>query len=122
MTLEPGIAALGVTPVAQQTCLARLHSAVADYWTLTKPEINFLIAIATFAGFYLSLPTKLPAFPFMLLIHTLLGTLLVSSGASTLNHYVERRFDAQMRRTARRPLADGSIDPSSALRMGILLS
>jgi protoheme IX farnesyltransferase len=38
-----------------------------------------------------------------------------------LNQYVERRFDAQMRRTRRRPLADGRVDPALALGFGILL-
>jgi protoheme IX farnesyltransferase len=122
MALEPGIAVLEVTPVERQHRTARPHAGVSDYWTLTKPEINFLIAIATFAGFYLGLPAELHRFPFMLLINTLIGTLLVSSGASTLNQYVERRFDAQMRRTARRPLADGRLEPSSVLLFGILLS
>jgi len=110
MATEPGIAAFEVTPVAQQPCPMRSYAAVADYWALTKPEINFLIAIATFAGFYLGLPTELQGFPFMRLIHTLLGTLLVSSGAGALNQYVERRFDAQMRRTRRRPLAAGRLE------------
>jgi heme O synthase-like polyprenyltransferase len=45
---------------------------IADYWALTKPEINFMIAIATFAGFYLGCPTPLHTFPFMLLGDTLL--------------------------------------------------
>ena len=27
---------------------------LADYWALTKPEVNFLILITTFAGFYLA--------------------------------------------------------------------
>src|SRR6202167_1992760 len=96
--------------------------ATADYWALTKPEINFLIAIVTFAGFYLGLPADLHRFPFLLLINTLLGTLLVSSGASALNQFIERRFDARMRRTARRPLAAGKLEPASALRFGLLLS
>jgi protoheme IX farnesyltransferase len=122
MALEPGIAVLEVTPVERQHRTARSHAGVSDYWALTKPEINFLIAIATFAGFYLGLPAELHRFPFMLLINTLIGTLLVSSGASTLNQYVERRFDAQMRRTRRRPLADGRLQPSSVLLFGILLS
>src|ERR1700682_4490369 len=122
MATELGIAAFEVTPVAQQPCPVRFYAAVADYWALTKPEINFLIAIATFAGFYLGCPAQLHGFPFMLLIHTLLGTLLVSSGAGALNQYVERRFDARMRRTARRPLSAGRLEPSSALRFGILLS
>jgi protoheme IX farnesyltransferase len=108
--------------VAQQPCAVRSYAPAADYWALTKPEINFLIAIATFAGFYLGLPPQLHGFPFMLLIHTLLGTLLVSSGAGALNQYIERRFDAQMRRTRRRPLADGRLEPSSVLWFGTLLS
>jgi heme o synthase len=108
--------------IAQQPCAVRSYAAAADYWALTKPEINFLIAIATFAGFYLGLPLELQGFPFIRLTHTLLGTLLVSSGAAALNQYVERRFDAQMRRTARRPLAAGRLEPSSALWFGILLS
>ncbi len=93
-----------------------------DYWALTKPEINFLIAIATFAGFYLGRPSGPHEFPFLLLIHTLFGTLLVASGTGTLNQYIERRSDAQMRRTARRPLAAGRMEPSSALWFGITLS
>ena len=46
-------------------------------------------------------------FPAWLMIHTLLGTLLVASGTGTLNQYIERQFDAQMRRTNRRPIASG---------------
>lgn len=107
---------------AQHPRGARAYTALADYWALTKPEINFLIAIATFAGFYLGRPTGSREFPFSLLIHTLLGTLLVASGTGTLNQYVERCFDAQMRRTARRPLAAGRMQPSSALWFGIALS
>jgi heme o synthase len=102
----------------------RLRSPVVlfDYWALTKPEVNTLIAVATFAGFYLGYPGRLSSFPFWLLIHTLAGTLLVASGTATLNQYLERRFDAQMRRTARRPLAAGRLSPESALWFGILLS
>ena len=106
----------------RQTLAARVRAAVADYWALTKPEINFLIAIATIAGFYLGRLSGPPGFPFLLLVHTLFGALLVASGTGTLNQYIERRFDAQMRRTARRPLAAGRMEPSSALWFGITLS
>jgi len=105
-----------------ETSAIPTHGKVADYWALTKPEINFLIAIATFTGFYLGLTSQSQTFPYLLLLHTLLGTLLVASGTGTLNQYIERRFDAQMHRTARRPLAAGRIEPSSALWFGIILS
>jgi protoheme IX farnesyltransferase len=100
----------------------RLERALADYWALTKPEVNFLIAVTTFAGFCLALPSGFKPFPFVLLMNTLLGTLLTASGTATLNQYIERQYDAQMRRTARRPLPAGRVNASAALRFGILLS
>ncbi len=114
---------MSIATAAREPCPARSSSvSIADYWALTKPEINFLIAIVTFAGFCLGLPPDLRGFPFLLLIHTLLGTVLVSSGASALNQWIERRFDARMRRTARRPLASGKLDPASAFRFGLRFS
>ena len=94
---------------------------LADYWTLTKPEVNFLIVITTFAGFYSASPA-LPHSRFLLLFNTLVGTLLVASGTGTLNQYMERRFDAQMRRTAKRPLPAGRMIPTHALWFGVLLA
>ena len=96
--------------------------ALADYWMLTKPRVNLLIVVATGAGFYLGWPTYAHAFPVMRLVHTVLGTLLLASGAATLNQVLERRFDAQMRRTARRPLAAGRLHPAAALRFGVVLT
>jgi protoheme IX farnesyltransferase len=107
-------------PPAQR--LLKEAGAFADYWALTKPDINLLILITTAAGFCLALPAHLAGFPILVLVHTLAGTLLVASGTATLNQYVERRFDAQMRRTKRRPLAAGRVDPSRALWFGIALS
>jgi protoheme IX farnesyltransferase len=95
---------------------------LADFWRLTKPEVNLLILITTFAGFCLALPSHVQHFPVMLLINTLLGTLLVASGTGTLNQFLERTFDAEMRRTSRRPITSGRIAASSALWFGIVLS
>jgi heme O synthase-like polyprenyltransferase len=92
---------------------------LGDYWALTKPEVNFLILVTTFAGFHLASNPGSGEFRIMPIIHTLLGTLLVASGTGTLNQFIERSFDAQMRRTARRPLASGRIRPSHALWFGI---
>jgi protoheme IX farnesyltransferase len=120
MTTEPMVAALDVSAV-QSRRVAR-PTVLSDYWSLTKPEVNFLIVITTFAGFYLGRAAPWRDFPFLLMIHTLVGTLLVASGTGTLNQYIERRFDAQMRRTARRPLAAGRLKPSPVLWFGIALS
>ena len=93
-----------------------------DYLALTKPEVNFLIAVTTFAGFCLGGPSVWHDFPFLRSINAVLGTLFVASGTGALNQFIERRFDAQMRRTARRPLAAGRLNPSAVLWLGIALS
>lgn len=94
-------------------------SKASDYWALTKPEVNVLVLVSTLAGFYLASPGHIN---WALLGQVLVGTLLVASGTATLNQFVERKFDAQMRRTLRRPLPAGRVDPSHALCFGILLS
>jgi protoheme IX farnesyltransferase len=52
----------------------------------------------------------------------LCGTLLVASGTGTLNQYLEYPFDAQMRRTCKRPIAAGRLQPATALWFGVSLS
>src|SRR4029450_10342695 len=93
----------------------------SDYWALTKPEVNVLIGLTTATAFSLASDTSLPA-GWGRGVPTLAGTLLVASGAAALNQWLEHRFDARMRRTARRPVAAGRIDPSSARSFGTVLS
>ena len=120
MTGEPLVIALDAPAVESRrfTSASLLH----DYWTLTKPEVNFLILITTFVGFYLGCANAGQPFSFFALFNTLLGTLLVASGTATLNQYLERNFDAQMRRTARRPAATGRLGAHAVLAFGIVLS
>jgi len=122
MASDPKIAVLDVAGDARQIRAADLYATLSDYWALTKPEITFLILITTFAGFYLAPSVASGGFRAFLIVHTLLGTLLVASGAGTLNQFLERSFDAQMRRTARRPLASGRLKASHVLWFGISLS
>ena len=58
MATEPTIAALNVAPGARQAWAFRHFAAVSDCWALTKPEVNFLILITTFAGFCLGYPSR----------------------------------------------------------------
>jgi protoheme IX farnesyltransferase len=120
MATEPILAALDVSAVQSRPIAS--SNVLFDYWELTKPEINFLIAITAAAGFWIGSPAAPPHFPWMPFIHTILGTVFVASGAATLNQLIELQYDAQMRRTARRPLASGRIAPSHALWFGVLLS
>jgi protoheme IX farnesyltransferase len=114
--------AFQIEAAARPTLWATLRAAVPDLWALTKPEVNFLIVIATFTGFYLGYTGDLHNFPFGRLLNALWGTLLVASGTGTLNQYLEWRFDAQMRRTRSRPVASGRLRPAIALWFGVSLS
>ena len=120
MATEPILAVLDFSRVQARRIASA--SVLFDYWELTKPEINFLIAITTAAGFWLGASAQLRHFGWMPFLHTVLATVFVASGAATLNQLIELRYDAQMRRTARRPVASGRIAPSHALCFGVLLS
>src|ERR1022692_3709113 len=122
MASESQIVVLGTTEVARPAGAIRFYVTLSDCWALTKPEVNFLVLVTTFAGFYLASKPGLGGFRILLAVHTLLGTLLVAGGTGTLNQFIERPFDAQMRRTARRPLASGRLKASHVLGFGISLS
>jgi protoheme IX farnesyltransferase len=122
MATEPTIAVLNGACEAQESRAATFFSTVSDYGALTKPEVNFLVLITTFAGFYLAPTNEGLNFHFLLAFHVLLGTLLVAGGTATLNQALECSFDRQMRRTARRPVASGSIQRSHAFVFGISLA
>src|SRR5580658_1516025 len=111
--------AIEVSEVAQPSRSLAVRQVIRDFWTLTKPEVNFLIVIATFTGFYLGTASQGGPFHYDRLFHTLVGTLLVASGAGVLNQFLEYRFDARMRRTSRRPLAAGRLRPSTGFWFGI---
>lgn len=98
---------------------AQARSKFRDYCTLTKPEVNLLVLMTTSAGFYLACRGPLNVAG---LTNTLIGTLLVASGTATLNQWMERVWDGQMRRTAGRPLPSGRLNAREALVFGILLS
>jgi protoheme IX farnesyltransferase len=102
-------------PTRVQTFAPKLR----DYCTLTKPEVNLLILMTTSAGYYLALRGP---FRIVGLVNTLLGTLLVASGTATLNQWMERAWDGQMRRTATRPLPSGRLNAREALLFGVALS
>jgi protoheme IX farnesyltransferase len=57
----------------------------------------------------------------MHLIHLVLGVFILAGGASALNEYQERNYDAKMERTKFRPIPSGKISPRNALIISIIL-
>ncbi|MGA8598945.1 MAG: heme o synthase [Bryobacteraceae bacterium] len=96
-----------------------LFQTLQEYFRLTKPRITLLIVISTAVGYCYG--TK-SSFGFSAFLHALLGTALMAAGAATLNQWYERGIDAQMKRTSKRPIPAGTVQPHSALLFGVALS
>ena len=88
------------------------RSWMATLADLTKARVNLLVLITTAIGFLAGARGELRV---VLFFHTLVGTALVAAAAAALNQYVERDLDARMRRTERRPLPSGRMDPDTVL-------
>lgn len=102
-----------------QTQTTSFISRLRDYYILTKPEVNLLILMTTSAGYYMAARGRIN---WLGMIETVVGTLLVASGTATLNQYMERRYDSDMKRTAARPLPSGRVSAREALIFGLVLS
>lgn len=87
------------------------RNAVRDYLELSKSRIVLMVVMTTAAGYVIGASS----FRALALLHVLVGTALVAAGTNALNQYVERDLDAQMLRTARRPLPAGRISTRAAL-------
>ena len=91
----------------------------ADFVTLTKPRLNFLVLITTLAGMYIAAPAGVPL---ALLVHALVGTALVAGGAAALNQAWEHQTDSLMRRTRLRPIPGGRLRVADGTWFGTLLT
>jgi protoheme IX farnesyltransferase len=85
------------------------------YADLFKARLTFLVLLTTMVGFYVGFRGSVD---YLLMLHTVLGTALVASGASALNQYLERDYDGRMRRTQNRPLPSGRLQPQTVLIVG----
>lgn len=106
---------MSMVPTADLTLASRANAYVA----LTKPDVSFLVLIATAAGYYMGVRGPVS---WLHMSHVIFGTLLIAAGTAALNHYAERESDRYMRRTASRPLPSGVLQPSKALAFGVALA
>ena len=86
---------------------------------LTKPRITILILISTALGYYLAESAMINYLNFF---YTILGTAILSGGAGTINHCIERDLDMLMDRTKSRPIPTGLISIKNALNFGLAQS
>src|ERR1700691_133436 len=106
-----------ITPTPAVGALAETRTVVADYVSLTKPKVQSLLLLTTATTMYVAAN---PA-PSRVLL-TCLGGYLSAGGAGAIHHYWDRDIDAQMARTANRPVPSGRVSPRAALIYGAILA
>ena len=106
-----------ITAEIEETRAISLREKLAAYVELTKPRIAFMLVLTSAAGFYLG---SFEGFNFVLFANSMIGIALLAFGVATLNQYIERKTDALMERTAKRPLPTNKISPNEALVFGLV--
>jgi len=96
---------------------------IKDYIEMMKLRISLLVLLTGYLGFYLGLRSEglLNIDSYDKLIFLLIGMFFSSSGCAVLNQYLEKDFDAQMKRTVKRPIPSKRIAPLNALLFGSIL-
>jgi protoheme IX farnesyltransferase len=94
-----------------------LSQVLADYVTLTKPKVQLLLLLTTVTTMYVAGDPSAG-----LVALTVIGGSLSAGGAAAVNHYYDRDIDAQMARTATRPVPSGRVRPGAALAYGLVLA
>jgi protoheme IX farnesyltransferase len=105
-----------VSSVRSAPAVAGARQLLADYFELTKPKVQTLLLFTTITTMEIA-----GSPPVSKIALTCLGGYLSAGGAGAINHYYDRDIDAQMKRTATRPIPAGRISPRAALVFGFTL-
>lgn len=89
-----------------------------DYLELCKPKVVALMLLTVVVGMYLAVPGWVPL---QLLAYSLLGIGLCAGSAAAINHLVDKRIDALMARTHKRPVARGRVSVQQAFCFASIL-
>ena len=106
------------TAVSAATVRPSVRDVVKAYVGLTKPRIIELLLITTVPVMFLA-AGGVPGL--QVVVATLIGGILASGSANTINCVLDRDIDEQMRRTRRRPLPRHAVSPRSATTFGVVL-
>lgn len=89
-----------------------------DFYELTKPGVVKLLVFTAIVGMCLATPAMVP---WQALLFGTLGIALASGSAAALNHVLDRKIDAKMRRTQGRPLPTGQLSSQEAILFALIL-
>lgn len=90
-----------------------------DYLELCKPRVVALMLLTSLVGMLLASHEPIG---WQVLLFGNLGIGLLAGSAAAINHVVDRKIDAVMARTRRRPLVEGRVDAVHALGFALILA
>jgi len=100
------------------TTTTQLPAEWRDFFALTKPRVMSLVVFTGLCGLLAAPGTIHPVLGFTAILCIAMG----AGGAGALNQWWEADIDAEMKRTAGRPLPQGKMDRVSARDFGLGLS
>ena len=89
-----------------------------NYYTLCKPNVVAEMLFTAVVGMLLAVPGMPPLGPF---IYGTIGIALAASSAAAVNHFIDRKADAQMARTEKRPLPTGELSTTNVITFAFVL-
>ncbi|MBV9670723.1 MAG: protoheme IX farnesyltransferase [Acidobacteriales bacterium] len=95
--------------------------AVRSYAELLKLRVTVMVVATAWAGYYLGCVRSLASWRTLDGLHAMLGIGLASGGAAALNQVLEKRQDALMQRTRRRPIPSGALTSQEGAIVGSAL-
>src|SRR5436305_11416375 len=102
--------ASSLSSVRSAPVAAGARQLLADYFELTKPKVQTLLLFTTITTMEIA-----GSPPVSKIALTCLGGYLSPGGAGAVNHYFDRDINAQMKRTASRPIPAVRTPPGAAL-------
>lgn len=89
-----------------------------DYLELCKPRVVALMLLTVVVGMYLAVPGFVPL---TTVLFSLMGIGCCAGSAAAVNHLVDKRIDALMARTKKRPIAQGRVSAQQAVWFALLM-
>ena len=89
-----------------------------NYYTLCKPNVVAEMLFTAVVGMLLAAPGMPALQPF---IFGTIGIALAASSAAAVNHFIDRKADALMARTEKRPLPSGELTTTNVVTFAVVL-
>jgi len=89
-----------------------------NYLTLCKPNVVLEMLFTAFVGMLLAVPGWPPL---ATVAYGIVGIALAASSAAAINHFIDRKADAEMARTENRPLPKGQLSAANVMAFALIL-